>query len=127
LIAATPLIQERINTLSEAVDLLAFLFAPDDKITIQPDAGLSPDSADTLEAATEALVEVEPYDHDAIEAALRKALVGELGLKPRVAFGPVRAAITGRRISPPLFESLELLGRASALNRLRAAQRSLVG
>jgi glutamyl-tRNA synthetase len=127
LIAATPLIQERINTLSEAVDLLAFLFAPDDKITIQPDAGLGPDSADALEAATEALVEVEPYDHDAIEAALRKALVGELGLKPRVAFGPVRAAITGRRISPPLFESLELLGRASALNRLRAAQRSLVG
>jgi glutamyl-tRNA synthetase len=70
---------------------------------------------------------VEPYDHDAIEAALRKALVGELGLRPRVAFGPVRAAITGRRISPPLFESLELLGRASALNRLRAAQRSLGG
>jgi glutamyl-tRNA synthetase len=127
LLAATPLIQERINTLSEAVDLLAFLFAPDDKITIQPDAGLSPDSAATLAASEAALAEVEPYDHASIEAALRSALIGELGLKPKVAFGPVRAAITGRRISPPLFESLELLGRASALNRLRAAQQSLLG
>ena len=127
LLAATPLIQERINTLSEAVDLLAFLFQPDDKITIRPDAGLSPDSAATLDAAAEALVEVEPYDHTSIEAALRSALIAELGLKPKVAFGPVRAAITGRRISPPLFESLELLGRASALNRLRTAQQSLPG
>ena len=127
LLAATPLIQERINTLSEAVDLLAFLFQPDDKITIRPDAGLRPDSAATLDAAAEALVEVEPYDHTSIEAALRSALIAELGLKPKVAFGPVRAAITGRRISPPLFESLELLGRASALNRLQAAQQGLAG
>jgi glutamyl-tRNA synthetase len=127
LLAATPLIQERINTLSEAVDLLAFLFQPDDKITIQPDAGLVADSAATLAAAEVALAEVEPYDHTSIDAALRSALIGELGLKPRVAFGPVRAAITGRRISPPLFESLELLGRASALSRLRAAQQNLAG
>jgi glutamyl-tRNA synthetase len=127
LLAATPLIQERINTLSEAVDLLAFLFAPDDKITIRPDAGLGADSAATLAAAEAALAEVEPYDHASIEAALRSALIGELGLRPKVAFGPVRAAITGRRISPPLFESLELLGRASALNRLRTAQQSLLG
>jgi glutamyl-tRNA synthetase len=47
--------------------------------------------------------------------------VDDLGLKPRLAFGPVRAAITGSRISPPLFESIELLGRESALARIAAA------
>ena len=56
-----------------------------------------------------------------IEAALRTALVEDLGLKPRLAFGPVRAAVTGRRISPPLFESIELLGRESTLARIAAA------
>ena len=64
------------------------------------------------------------FDHAAIEAALRTALVDDLGLKPRLAFGPVRAAITGRRISPPLFESIELLGRESALARIAAARAS---
>ena len=56
---------------------------------------------------------------------MRGALITDLGLKPKLAFGPVRAAITGRRISPPLFESLELLGRDSALNRIAAARRRL--
>ena len=60
---------------------------------------------------------------DAIEEALRAKLVDELGLKPRNAFGPVRVAVTGRRISPPLFESLELLGREESLARLDAAPR----
>ncbi|HEY5821094.1 MAG TPA: glutamate--tRNA ligase [Propionibacteriaceae bacterium] len=125
LVAATPLIQERINTLSEAVDLLSFLFLSDDKIVIDPAAGLTPDSDPTLAAAYEALESVPTFDHAAIEAALRAALVEGLGLKPRLAFGPVRAAITGRRISPPLFESLELLGRESALARLTAARTSV--
>jgi glutamyl-tRNA synthetase len=61
------------------------------------------------------------FDHDSVEAALRTALVEQLGLKPRHAFGPVRAAITGNRISPPLFESVELLGRESTLTRIAAA------
>jgi glutamyl-tRNA synthetase len=125
LIAATPLVQERINTLSEAVELLRFLFVDDEELTIEPDAGLTADSAPVLEASIRALTEVEPYDVASIEEALRGALVTELGLKPRLAFGPVRAAITGRRISPPLFESLELLGRGSALARLSAAQANL--
>jgi glutamyl-tRNA synthetase len=121
LAAATPLIQERINTLSEAVGLLAFMFLPDDKITIAPDAGLSADSIPTLTAAYEALNAVKDFDHAAVESALRTALVDELGLKPRLAFGPVRAAVTGSRISPPLFESIELLGRQSTLARIAAA------
>jgi glutamyl-tRNA synthetase len=122
LVAATPLIQERITTLSEAVELLRFLFTDDHDITIEPDAGLSTDSGPVIAAAVRALAELEPYDAATIEASLRGVLVSELGLKPKVAFGPVRAAITGRRISPPLFESLALLGRDSALARLSAAQ-----
>jgi len=125
LIAATPLIQERINTLSEAVDLLRFLFIDDDALTIAPDAGLTPESPRVLDAAVQALTEVEPYESGSIEAALRDAIVSSLGLKPKPAFGPVRAAVTGRRISPPLFESLQLLGRDSALARLTAARARL--
>jgi glutamyl-tRNA synthetase len=122
LVAATPLIQERITTLSEAVELLRFLFTDDHDITIEPDAGLSTESGSVIAAAIRALAELEPYDAATIEASLRAVLVSELGLKPKLAFGPVRAAITGRRISPPLFESLALLGRDSALARLSAAQ-----
>jgi glutamyl-tRNA synthetase len=121
LAAATPLIQERINTLSEAVGLLAFLFLPDDKITIAPDTGLSADAKPTLTVAYEALAAIEDFDHASVESALRTALVDNLGLKPRLAFGPVRAAVSGSRISPPLFESLELLGRQSTLARIAAA------
>jgi glutamyl-tRNA synthetase len=119
--AATPLIQERINTLSEAVGMLAFLFLPDDKISIAADAGLSADSIPTLTAAYEALAAGSDFDHASVEATLRKTLVDDLGLKPRLAFGPVRAAITGSRVSPPLFESIELLGRDSTLARIGAA------
>jgi glutamyl-tRNA synthetase len=121
LAAATPLIQERINTLSEAVGLLAFLFLPDNKIAIADDAGLSTDSIPILKASYQALAAVEEFDNAAVEAALRTALIDTLGLKPRLAFGPVRAAITGSRISPPLFESIELLGRESTLVRVAAA------
>jgi glutamyl-tRNA synthetase len=58
----------------------------------------------------------------AIETALRGELIDKLALKPRNAFGPLRVAITGRQVSPPLFESMELLGREVSLARLRAAQ-----
>ena len=122
LAAATPLVQERMNTLSEVVDMLGFLFTADDQVAIDPAAGLTADADPTLAAAAEALTGLETFDHAAIEAALRGALVDGLGLKPKVAFGPVRVAITGRRISPPLFESIELLGRQSALARIAAAR-----
>ncbi|MCW2810170.1 MAG: gltX [Friedmanniella sp.] len=125
LAAATPLVQERMNTLSEVVDLLGFLFKADDQIEIDPAAGLKLDALPTLVAAEEALATVQPFAHPEIEAALRAALVEGLGLKPRLAFGPVRTAVTGRRISPPLFESLELLGRESSLARIAAARAGL--
>jgi len=83
---------------------------------------LGPDAQPTLDATIAALEIVEPWGTEAIETALRSALIEGLGLKPKIAFGPVRVAITGRRISPPLFESLEILGRDVALARLRAAR-----
>ncbi|HET9648254.1 MAG TPA: glutamate--tRNA ligase [Microlunatus sp.] len=125
LAAAAPLVQERIQTLSEAVDMLAFLFIADDQLTIDDAVAPGADAAPVLVAATAALERVEPFRHPEIEVALRGALIQDLGLKPKFAFGPVRAAVTGRRISPPLFESLELLGRASALARLSAAAANL--
>jgi glutamyl-tRNA synthetase len=74
-----------------------------------------------LEASTAALEALEGFDPDDIQAALRAALVDGLGIKPKFAFTPLRVAVTGRRVSPPLFESMELLGREETLRRLRAA------
>ena len=79
------------------------------------------DGQTVVRAAREALGSLEEWTTEAIEAALRGALIEELGLKPRNAFGAVRVAITGRRISPPLFESMELLGRERSLARLDGA------
>jgi glutamyl-tRNA synthetase len=120
---AMPLVAERINKLSEAPEMLAFLFTDQveydeaDVAKLLDDAGL-----DVAAAARDALAAVTTWSTAAIEEALRAKLVDELGLKPRNAFGPVRVAITGRRISPPLFESLELLGRDAALARLDAVR-----
>jgi glutamyl-tRNA synthetase len=73
-----------------------------------------------VRAAYERLAAVEPWQADAIEQALR-SLADELGEKPRTAFQPIRLAVTGSKVSPGLFESLELLGRETALARLNAA------
>jgi glutamyl-tRNA synthetase len=122
---SVPLIHERMDTLTQAVENLAFLFVPEERFALDPTdaaAMLGPDAQPTLEAAITALESLVPWGTEAIEGALRTALIDGLGLKPKVAFGPVRVAITGRRISPPLFESLEILGRPVALARLRAAR-----
>jgi glutamyl-tRNA synthetase len=83
---------------------------------------LNEDGRTVVKAAHDALASLDAWTTEAIDNALRQALVEELGLKPRNAFGPVRVAVTGRRISPPLFESLELLGRERSLARLSSAQ-----
>ena len=72
-----------------------------------------------LEASAAALSTLDDWIHESIEAALRSALIDGLGLKPRIAFGPLRSALSGRRISPPLFESMELLGKESTIARLQ--------
>jgi glutamyl-tRNA synthetase len=118
LLAATPLVQERMQLLGEARGLLGFLFIPDDEITVDADALPGAAAAQILDVAVAALAEVEPWAHDDIEAALRHDLIEGLELKPRDAFGALRSAISGRRISPPLFESMELLGKPSTLARL---------
>ena len=119
---AMPLVAERINKLTEAADMLGFLFVPSVEYDEDARKSLADDAArEVVTAAREALAGLGTWSTAAIEAALRAALVEGLGLKPRNAFGPVRIAVTGRKISPPLFESLELLGRDASLARLDAA------
>lgn len=118
---AAPLVQERMNLLGEAPELLSFLFAADDEIEVADDARkqLKDSAPDVLRAALDALEPLEDWSAAALETALREAIVDGLGIKARLAFGPVRTAVSGRRISPPLFESLEILGKDSSLTRLR--------
>jgi glutamyl-tRNA synthetase len=119
-----PLVNERMNKLAEAPGLLGFLFADEESFTRdQADVEKVLDEAGrgVVRAAREALAALDDWSTAAIEEALRAKLVEELGLKPRHAFGPVRVAVTGSRISPPLFESLELLGRERSLARLDGA------
>jgi glutamyl-tRNA synthetase len=125
--SAIPLVQERMGKLTEAVDMLGFLFVDEASFERDPaDASklLDETGRGVAKTAHDALAEVPTWDAASIDEALREALVEGLGLKPRNAFGPVRVAITGRRVSPPLFESLELLGRERSLARLAAAQQS---
>ncbi len=123
--AAAPLVQERMVTLQEAVPMLGFLFVPDERFRVDADDAakvLTGEGRQVAAAAYDALSPLTDWSTPAIEQALRAALVDRLGLKPRHAFGPVRVAVTGRRVSPPLFESLELLGRERSLARLQQAQ-----
>jgi glutamyl-tRNA synthetase len=125
LAAAAPLVHERMTTLAESVEMLGFLFVDESRFERDPadtEKMLNADGRAVVKAAHEALAALESWDTESIDTALRKALVEELGLKPRNAFGPVRVAVTGRRVSPPLFESLELLGRERSLARLQSAQ-----
>jgi glutamyl-tRNA synthetase len=121
---AMPLVAERINKLVEAVDMLGFLFVDEASFSLdEADAEklLNDDGKAVVRAAYDAVSGLSEWSAAAIQDALQATLVGELGLKPRNAFGPVRVAVTGRRISPPLFESMELLGRERSLARLHGA------
>ena len=119
--AVVPLISERMETLGQASGMVGFLFA--EEISVDEDDAakiMGEQAAEVLTAAQGALSELGEWNTEAIERAMRTALIEELGLKPKVAFGPVRLAITGRRVSPPLFESMELLGRERSLARIAA-------
>ena len=122
---AVPLIQERLENLKQAVGMLGFLLVQPDEFTLDEadvKAVLGEDADETLAAAMSVLEQLPEWSTDAIHEALKSALVEGLGLKPKFAFGPVRVAITGRRISPPLFESMEILGREVSLSRLNSAR-----
>jgi len=120
LLAAAPLVQERMTVLEESVGMLGFLVVDPAEFVLDAEAvaSLGEDGAQTVAAAYDALVPLADWTTAGIEAALRNALVEGLGLKPKLAFTPVRVAVTGRRVSPPLFESIELLGRDESLARL---------
>lgn len=122
--AIAPLVQKRVTVLSEAAPMLGFLFVDEENFAPEPDAAsknLGPDTEPVLQAAISALEALPSWETSAIDEALKAALVDGLGLKPRKAFGPIRVGITGRTVSPPLYESMELLGREVSLGRLRRA------
>ena len=121
---AAPLVQERIKTLGEAADMLRFLFVAESDFAIEDKARakqLDDAGQAVLSASLPALDVLPGWDAASIESALHEQLIDRLQLKPRNAFGPLRVAVTGRQVSPPLFESMELLGRQRSLARLRAA------
>jgi glutamyl-tRNA synthetase len=129
LLAAAPLVQERMTVLEEAPGMLGFLVVDQDRFTLDEDAvgALGDDAPAVLDATGTALTGLADWTHAAIEDALRGALVDGLGLKPKTAFTPVRVAVTGRRVSPPLFESIELLGRDLSVARVGALRTRLAG
>jgi glutamyl-tRNA synthetase len=111
--AAAPLVQEKIGRLGEFPGFAGFLFAD-----VEPDPALL--DARILDAAARALEGVEPWKAAAIEVAL-KQLCEDLGEEPRTVYLPIRVAVTGSRVSPGLYESLELLGRETSLERINTA------
>lgn len=119
---SAPLIQERITVLSEAVSMLKFLFITNNQLEIDADAlsGLPENATAIVSEALEAIKPISDFTTENIQSALQLALIDKLGEKPRNAFGPVRTAISGRRVSPPLFESMELLGKAESIARLES-------
>jgi glutamyl-tRNA synthetase len=120
LATAAPLIQERIQVLSECVGMLSFLFVDSSKIQIEDDArkGMPENAKAIVSAAIEAISSLDDFSTEQIQNLLNKVLIEDMGEKPKNAFGPLRTAISGRRVSPPLFESMEILGKAETLARL---------
>jgi glutamyl-tRNA synthetase len=112
---SVPIVQEKIGRFGQYPEFAGFLFRD-----VDPDPALLNGRAPVVAAAREELAALEPFDAEGIEAALRK-LAQRLELSPRKAFEPIRIAVTGSKISPGLFESIELLGKDETLRRLTAA------
>ncbi|GAB3114221.1 glutamate--tRNA ligase [Janibacter alkaliphilus] len=138
--SVTELIQTRMALLTEAPALVHPFFVDDEELEIAEDArsGLKESAPEVLDAGIAALDalalpagvlgenrEGNEWTTERIEAALREAIVDGLGIKPRLAFGPLRTAVSGQRISPPLFESMEILGKHATLARLRRLRAEL--
>lgn len=120
--SAAPLLKERMIVLSEAPGMLGFLLSESAELDFEQEAldTLPDNAAEVVRAAAKALAELEDFSTEKIQELLNQELVERLGLKPRVAFGPVRVALSGRRVTPPLFESMEILGKELTLARLEA-------
>lgn len=126
---AVPLVQTRMNLLSEAPDLMSFLFVDEDKFELHEDGlkTLRETAPEVLRASIEVLEPLDDFTTDTLQDVLKTKLVEEMEIKPRFAFGPLRTALSGRRISPPLFESMEILGKDVTLGRLRGLLGHLEG
>ena len=119
---ALPIIQERITTLAEIPPMLKFLFVKEFAVDADSLPKISDSqSKEVLKVSYEQLQSLGDWTHESIEGVLRAALIGGMALKPRIAFGAVRIAVTGSHISPPLFESMQLLGRDKSLARIKAS------
>jgi glutamyl-tRNA synthetase len=127
LAAAVPLVQTRMTLLGEAPGMLGFLFVDTNGLVIEPDAvaKLPENAGEILDAAIGVLEGLETFKPEAQQEALNAVLVDEMGIKPRFAFGPLRVGITGRLVSPPLFESMEILGQYQSVERLKRLRASL--
>ncbi|MCC2592192.1 glutamate--tRNA ligase [Tessaracoccus sp. OS52] len=123
---AVPIIQERLVLLKDALPQLDYLFVADGALSVDADAvdGLAENAGAVLDAAI-AVCEAVPFRTEAIQAGLRERIVEGMGVKPKLAFAPIRVAVSGRKVSPPLFESMEILGRDSTLERLRSLRSQL--
>jgi glutamyl-tRNA synthetase len=125
LLKITPLVQTRLKTLNDVVDLAGFFFheefvppaSPQELVQKNMDIEAT---IHALELAHDHLAAVTDWTHDHLEAAMR-ALAEELGLKVGQLFGTLRSAVTGQQVSPPLFETMEIVGRAESLRRIRLA------
>ncbi|AZZ81599.1 glutamate--tRNA ligase [Gordonia sp. CNJ-863] len=123
--ALAELVQTRIQVLGDAWDLIKFVYVSDDDFTIDEKAAsknLGADAVAVLDATIAAVEPLASWTTPELQDALNAALVDGMELKPRKAFGPVRVAVTGSQVSPPLFESMEILGRDKTLARLAAAR-----
>jgi glutamyl-tRNA synthetase len=120
--AALPIIQERITKLNEIPAMLKFLFVKN--FVVEPDSVAKVSDGASKDVLKRALADLTPlvdWSHTGVERVLRGSLIEELGMKPRIAFGSIRIAVTGSTVSPPLFESMELLGKSACLERISAA------
>ena len=121
---AAELVQTRIKMLGDAYGLLSFLTTPDAELELDAKAAkknLKEEAVQPLEVSIAKLEELDSWKAEDIEKVLSAALIDDLQLKPRKAYGALRVAISGQQVSPPLFESMELLGKESTLARLKAA------
>ena len=129
LTASAPLIQPRVRLLGEVAGMVGSLLSTEEYLEPADDARkqLKDSAADVLDAAVAALEGVDEADWktDNLHETLNKALVEDGGYKPRLAFGPVRVAISGRRVSPPLFESMEIVGKPLTIARLKGLREHL--
>ena len=124
------MLQTRIKVLGDAWALMSFLYVDDADFAFEEKSAaknLGADAVPVLDAAIVACEAVETWDTASLDQVLNEALVERLELKPRKAFGPVRVGVTGAAVSPPLYESMELLGREKTIARLVKAREVAAG